>query len=260
MRKPFVLSILFFLFISSCLTGLAIASDERVTAVKKALARFICYTNFWYGGEYLQGAPLDFELKFEGDRFYITTNDEKMKSEKNDERVVGIYEGSVKNGIGMVEHGLSFDIKHLEKPLPQYNEHRRHFETGPIIKASMIVPKDCTPRYDPMTPRKEILIDDIVATFQRMLRRYAAEGLEKYPDKVTLVIADFNLDYQFTFVIIEPVKEVYSVTLHDWDDYQGDRYGRDGGVLTGERTMNVFSRETLREVKRHAIRREIRIR
>lgn len=235
-------------------------ADDRVSAVKEALARFICYTNFWYGGQNLQSAPLDFELKFEGDRFHITTNDEKMKLSKKGERVIGIYEGSVKNGIGMVEYGLAFDIKHLEKPLPQYNEQRRHFETGPIIKTSMIVPEDCTPRYDPMTPRKEVLIDAIVTTVQKMLRRYAIEGRRVYPDRMTLLIANFNLDYQSTFVIGEPIKAVYTVTLHDEHDYQGDEYGRDGEVLTGERTMSVFSKETLREVRRHGIVREITIR
>ncbi len=259
MRKTTVLFFLFFLFVSSCISG-PVMADDRVLAVKEALARFICYTDFWYADMDVEGAPLDFELKFEGDKFYIWVNDEKLRSSRKGAQFIGIYEGSIKNGKGMIESGMTYNIKQSRTLPQQFAEHRRHFETGPIIKTSMVVPKDCTPRYDPMTPRKEVLIDAIAKTIQKMLRRYAAEGRRVYPERMTLLIANFNLDYQFTFVIVEPINAVYSVALHDWDDYQGDEYGRDGEVLTGERTMDVFSKETLREVRRHGIVREITIR
>ena len=103
------------------------------------------------------------------------------------------------------------------------------------------------------------MVKTVVSTMQKLLNNYASRGLAKYPKEVKIIIADFNMDYPFTYVIVEPVKEVYMITLHDWDNYDSDEYERDGYYLNGEATMKSIPDRGLTEMRRHGIVRKINI-
>jgi hypothetical protein len=73
--------------------------------------------------------------------------------------------------------------------------------------------------------------------------------------EVTLIIADFNIDYPYTYIMVEPVNEVYRVTLHDPQNYDSDEYEREGEYPFGEEYS--VSKELLEKIHKHGIIRKI---
>ncbi len=202
---------------------------------------------------------VELEIKFEGEKFYVWTND--LPTREFDHLLLhftNFYVGRLKDGKGAITFVDSHNNELPGLP-PQMREYRRHFESGAIAKDTLTVPADCTPRYDPATPKKELMVKTVESTMQKLLNHYASRGLAKYPKEVKIIIADFNMDYPFTYVIVEPVREVYRITLHDWDNYDSDEYERDEEYPTGEATMKSISDEGLAEMRNHGIIRKIAI-
>jgi len=126
----------------------------------------------------------------------------------------------------------------------------------PIID-TLVIPKDCTPNYDPASPKKEIMLKTVVGTIQIKLSNFVRQGIAKYPRNLTILIADFNVDYPSTYVRVEGINEVYSVTLHDFENYDSDQFEREGEYPFGE--VYNKSKELLAKIHKHGIRREITI-
>ncbi len=238
----------------------ALAQDQ-LSIVKDAMARFVCYQKFWMGNDYVEGASVAMEIKFEGEKFYAWTNDLPAKVFV-DLHFTSFYAGRLKDGKGAITFADGHNNELPGLP-PQLREYRRHFESGAIVKDTLTIPVDCAPRYDPPTPKKELMVKTVISTMRKLLNNFASGGIAKYPKEVKLIIADFNMDYPFTYVIVEPVKEVYIIRLHDWDNYDSDEYERDGDYPIGAATMKSISdrglSEIYNEMRSHGIVRKIAI-
>ena len=88
------------------------------------------------------------------------------------------------------------------------------------VSVEVTVPVDCTPRFDPETPEKRRMIATIVSSTQEDLSRWRRQGIRRYPKRVKLLIADFNVHDLYTYVLVMPQKDVLEVALHDpaWKD------------------------------------------
>jgi hypothetical protein len=64
------------------------------------------------------------------------------------------------------------------------------------------------------------MIETVVRSIREDLTQYRDLGITQYPEEVTLVIANFNVDDLDTYVLVLPQKDVYLVKLHDpdWED------------------------------------------
>lgn len=233
-------------------------AEDRLRSVKDAMTRFICYQKFWMGNDYVEGASIAMEIKFEGKKFYVWTSDEPARSFGRLLHFSSFYSGRIKDGKGAIifTDGYNNELPGLP---PQLQEFKNRFKSGTIFKDTLRVPSDCTPRYDPPTLKKELMVKTVVSTMKMLLNHYASKGIAKYPPEVKIIIADFNTDYPFTYVLVEPVKEVYRITLHDWNNYDSDEYERAGEYPTGEASMDAISDSGLSEIRSHGIVRTIAI-
>ncbi|MCX8073297.1 MAG: hypothetical protein N3C12_12725 [Candidatus Binatia bacterium] len=89
---------------------------------------------------------------------------------------------------------------------------RQWFAERPTVSFQLAIPPDC-PRYDPPTPEKERMVENIVRNMRNFMQwivdhERARGERPSYPDKVTLVIANFNVEDDFTYVLIKEPHEV----------------------------------------------------
>ena len=234
----------------SCVgAGLSPASssaDDRtrqIELIKEAVIRYICYDEYWLGGmPYKKNEPLTMKiLIFDEERFYSVVEDALY--------LYGIVISSYQVGLlrpdsAVVTHNFEMDM-------------RRRLAEEPVITTTLTVPPDCTPRYDPPTPRKKLMLRTIVNTIYKTTRNWREKGLVDYPCELTLIIADFNIDYLYTYILVEETNDLFKVTLHNPRDYDSDEYERSGWYPRG--MVHVKPKSLLEKVRRHGIKKEINI-
>lgn len=245
-----VFTVLLILVTSTLYPAVSISNTETnshtIESIKKAVTESLCYDIYWagawgHGEHYQRGVPLPFKLVVEGEKFYarvapvgfIGKGQQPMMAER----------------IGIVRGERAVVVTNSEPNMDKI------FSTYPLIENTLTIPTDCTPKYDPMTPKKELMIKTIVNTMQKTLSRWVRTGIAKYPQKLNLIIADFNIDYPQTYVLVEQTKKVYRVTLHDFENYDSDEYEREGIYPFGEQ-YNV-SEELLIKIRKHGIIRKV---
>lgn len=224
---------------------------DQLTAAKDALSRYICFEVYWWGRNYPVG-PLPLQVKINQRRFLAWVEDIEASPRI---QVIGFYTGRLKDGRGAV---ISMSGHNAKLSPPDRTEYEA--VAGDPIADTLTVPTDCTPTYDPITPQKERMLETVVSTLRIRLSSFVRNGVAKYPKEVTLTIADFNVDYFETYILVDPPNdlagELYTVNLHDPTNYDGDEYERDGEYPFGVRRL---SERLVEKIRRHGIIRKIRL-
>jgi hypothetical protein len=219
------------------------AEDAGITArIKTAVTRSLCYDVYWGGGRfYRKGVPLPLKIKIEGTKFYAQLQDVGDLGKRS----VSLYQ------IGLVRAESAVVTHNFERGL------EKRFLDTPVISDVLTIPTDCTPRYDPPAPQKERMLQTVVSTLKKQLSSFVRAGVWKYPSGVRLTIADFNVDYPSTYILVEPPGHLYSVTLHNPQDYDSDLYERQGEYPFGEIRVRPHHRPLLAKIRKHGIVRKI---
>ena len=66
-----------------------------------------------------------------------------------------------------------------------------------------------------------------------------------------LIIADFNIDYPYTYVIVEPDLKDFLVTLHDIQDYDSEAFEREGSYPFN--VLYEISDQIEKKIREHGI-------
>lgn len=235
-----------------------IVASVQLVPIKEALTRYLCYQIYWQGQNYRSGVSVPLEIKIRQDKFLAWGD--SLQLTKRD-RISNFFIGRMKEGRGAVILMRGYNLN-LSPQVPGYAEDRDHFRVD-TIKDALTVPTDCTPRYDPSTLQKERMVDTIVSTLQNQLSSLVRSGAAKYPKEVKLIIADFNVDYPETYVLVEPANnfagDLYTVTLHDPKDYDSGEYERDGEYPLGQKTVKPYLKPLLKKIRKHGIAKKITI-
>jgi len=245
------LKLLFFIISVSLITGsmqFAVAeyNGNVVERIKTAIIRSLCYDVYWAGGWgsgefYRRAEALPLKLFIEGETFYARIDP------------IGFFGKNKQpmraNRIGIVRSDQAVVVTNSKAGMDEL------FATKPIIKDTITIPANCTPHYDPTTPKKELMLRAVISTMQKRLSEFVKIGVAKYPRELTLIIADFNIDYPSTYILVKQTKELYSVTLHDPQNYDSDEYEQSGEYPFG----GVYnkSKSLLAKIRKHGITRKI---
>lgn len=267
-------------FVILCFYGaISFASSQsqemQVHGVKEAVSRYICFQVYWLGWTRRQGISRPLQLLIEGDQSlslpYKIKADGKMfmawiegieifRGDPIDQFLIG----RLKNDSPAVILSEGYNAN-LTPPLRSLLENRSRFATNQAtINESITIPQDCTPRYDRSTPQKELMLRTIVATMEKRLSFFVKAGLAKYPQELTLIIGNFNVDYPSTYVLVEPSDqtngfdaELYDLTLHDAQDYDSDRFERQGEYPLGEVRIRPEQKQLLQKIRERGIKQKI---
>jgi hypothetical protein len=216
--------------------------ESQLAQIKSAIIRSLCYVVYWGGGDfyYRTGIPLPTKIKIEGNKFYAKIKDVgKYGKPYVSAYQVGLLK-TAKTGGAVVTH--NFEIG-MDKDL--------FFKGESVVDDVLTIPTDCTPKYDPMTPKKERMIKTIVNSMKDTFSRWVKTDIAKFPRELTLIIADFNIDYPQIYVLVEPMNEFFRVTLHDPQNYDKD----DDEYMFGEE--HRMPKSIQEKVRKHGIIRKI---
>jgi len=159
--------------------------------------------------------------------------------------------GTINNGSAVVisSEGYNADLQ----PRPQgYGENRFRFEGGQVITDAVTLPTDCAPQYDPPTPEKERMLRTVVDTIQWQLEEFVRLGVASYPRALTLIVANFNVDYPSTYVLVESPRELFKVDLQHpqhFDDVKSYKYL----YPVGEIPIEPHHEDLLVKIHKHGI-------
>jgi hypothetical protein len=254
-RKKLHIGLLLLCYFGTFLALGADVADDRLGLVKEAITRSICREVFWEGAQFRLGRSLPLEVKFEGKKFYVWIVD--LTDAKNI-RTSYFYEGLIKDRKAIVIFVTGHNMASKRSPTPQLLAERRKFEDG-AIKEKFTTPTHCFLDIDPLTPEKTRMIETVVSTMQKQLGAYRRQGIESYPSEVSIIIADFNVDYPYTYVLVNKPgsSELDVVTLHDYDDWESDKYERDGAYPLVNRRIGPEHKELLAKIQKNGIARKI---
>lgn len=225
------------------------AGDEvqRVDRIRDAVVDALCFSVYWggnfgYGGHFQRGVPVPFRLVMRGDAFYVWLKPIGFVGPRHDPAEAKLV-GTDRGGRAVVVSNSAYEWETV-------------FSEGTTIEGSVTIPRDCTPRYAPWSPLKERMVATVVSTMERGLNRLRGVG-DRYPREVELVIADFNVEYPSTYVLVEPANQLFMLTLHDPQDYGSGQYERDGEYPFSYLVVKPHLAELLNKIRRYAIRRHI---
>ncbi len=237
MKMKRIISV-FLLCAAFCLLAGALHAEDRNAMVRDALLRHICYEKYWKGYDYAPGSTISYEALFAGDRLYVLVDGLRYSDKGSQPDVSEFLRGLLRDGI--LDMVLSTSMYGWDRGSPAgMAEYREIFSSKDAIKGTLTVPVDCTPRYDTPTPEKGRMLDKVAYTIRDRLEEmayYAANkpNLKEYyagyvaADEYELTVADFNVDYPSTSVIVRPGNLLYEVELHNRNDdhgYLGDFFG-----------------------------------
>ncbi len=253
MRKALLVALLWLCSVVGTTTSeAASAAEDSLDSVKQALVRNICFDVYWWGSAYPMGTSLSLEVKTERYRFYAFVEDPTKKFPMS-----YFYAGRIKEGTAAVIYRNGYNVSLT--PLPGvYLEDRRHFDKD-VIKETLVTPTDCTPNYDPPTRQKERMVKTVVSTMQKELSWLVRAGFVKFQKEATILIADFNVDYLWTHILVDRPREryMYTVTLHDSQDYDSDWYEREGQYPFKSIRIEPGHKNLLAKIRKHGIVRKI---
>jgi hypothetical protein len=227
----------------TCASWPAVAAEsDRLAEVKRLIVERRCYELYWQGGivQGELGTSRPLKIVFEDNRFYARIDPAGFVGPNRQAWRLN-YIGETRDG------RMCLLVKNYEFDLDE------KFATGPSIQDTLTMPSDCTPHYNPSSAEKDRMMENVAASMRQALHGFAdhpAEGLPQYPNEVRLVIGDFNVDYPYTYVLVEEPPELYRIALHDpdGDADADDTYQREGKYIVGEAVTGTnLSEEDIKE-------------
>jgi hypothetical protein len=225
----------------------------NAAAIKESINRRLCFDTYWLQSGYRIGASLPIEIKTEGEHFFVWIND--LKAGANGP-MAGFFYGRINQGRAAVILREVYSTT-MDPPLPGYSKRREHFSKSETSKDVLAVPSDCSPRFDRMTDQKDLMVRTIISTMKEQLTEFKRMGLITPIDEVTLLIGDFNIDYPWTYVLVEPISRVYKVILHDVSAYDDDRYVLTGKYPITEESIVPGAKDFLARIREHTLIRKL---
>jgi hypothetical protein len=255
----FILSVL----LVACVLGLTYSasvgdsvSQGRIDLVKGALERMICYDDYWEGTIFEPGSHISLEIRFNREKFHVVVCG---PLDAGPGLGYVFYTGRIKEGEAAIADMMAYttgDVTGKDMGGPAFESERKRIETWDLHKDYMLMPIDCTPRYDASTSKKELMIQTIVNEVRHIYSDDNRPGHEvsRVPE-LTLIIADFNIDYRNTEVIVEPFGKVLRLALHDPQNY--DREDYEAGGYTWVEIYGP-SHDAVKAIREHGIVKKIR--
>ena len=266
-----------FILLSLCVFNFEIVSASshrgRVSVVKRAVSRWLCWDKYWGWGGCSLGRVVPAEIKLEKNIFYVWI-DNIVVTDKV--RMAAFYEGRIRNRQASVILREAFGLSlHREPHSPMKKKkgsfqsggqaitgpsllerRKRLFESGSIISTHISIPAYCTPHFEAATPEKELMIATVTRTVKRQLAILAKHSAI-IPPHLNMIIANFNVDYPSTYVFVEELNQVYVITLHDVADYGSHAFEKTGYYPFGE--LYEPSEVLISRIKRNGIVKEINV-
>jgi hypothetical protein len=177
-----------------------------VDAVLYAIKAEYCLSDYWVPNPSRAAETWPVSVRIDGNLGYAWV--EQLRKPRT--HWATFYEIALEGGKPTVTSRMGYNIEVMQES-PGYRESRSKVFGVDVHAAELKVPFKCTRVFEPNTPAKLAMVDKIQRSVAKILPfgRHA----ERLPKRVTIVIANFNVDDGMTYVVIRETKEVLGVLL-----------------------------------------------
>lgn len=205
------------------------ANDNSLPSIEQALLNYLNYEICWGGGGPDMGTPYRFGqtatfLLTRGDdkgKFYLWSDSVAAPIGPHRDRFAYIYYGMLSGndaGIANTEGYNESVVGHLS----WVQQETARFSSKQVEKIAIDIPRDCVMSF-PSSNEKTSKLNAVVSTLNYLVSEanHSASS-PTYIVPLTAVVANFDTYYPSTLVYIEETGEVYSIGLHNSDNYFDD--------------------------------------
>ena len=233
---------LFIILLIATALNQAASQQNVLDPPKEALTRYVCFQIYWEWNQYEQGSALPIKIKTDGKEFRIWLN----KSNFNRTTASWFFTGKTVNGRAVIVSSRGYNDQ--QKEIAAFKADREYFESGEVFNSTITISNDCSPKYDSTDAHKELMLATVVETMREQL--HAIKGTLND----TITIANFNVDYPKTYVLVEPADRfLHIVTLHNETDYDSKEFEEQGGYPYGQRDINSVSKTLIAKIRKNGI-------
>lgn len=206
----------------------AAASDRPLSSIKHALLNFLQYDICWGGGRPSAGMPYRFgktgtvivSYSKGKDRFFLWSDDLYAPIGPKHDRLAAIYYGASNGEDSEIENVDVYNVAR-QNALSWVGQATARFHSKSTENFVIDIPSKCAMEFPP-SEEKTGMVNAIVNTMSSFVVQVNKTEHYHYPIPLKIVIANFNVTYPRTFVYIETTGEIYSVELHNPDNYFDD--------------------------------------
>lgn len=204
------------------------ADDDSLPSIKQALLNYLNYGICWGGGGPGMGSPYRLGqtatfLLARGDdkgKFYLWSDSVAAPVGPRRDRFAFIYIGVLSGSDAGISDTESYN-ESFAGNMSWVQQETARFSSKQVEKITIDIPRDCVMSFPPSS-EKTLKLNAVVSTLNHLVSEANHSGHSAYIVPLTAIVADFDTYYPSTFVYIEETGEVYSVGLHNSDDYFDD--------------------------------------
>jgi hypothetical protein len=189
-------------------------------AVITAIQRDICFSTYW-GGKIPKQEIRPVALRIDGDIAYVWI--ENLRWHFDVPRGVSFFQVMNHKGRTAVSYSQAHNLDYFKGD--EFDRLKNVVFGGPFEQTQLKTPTDCTRKFEADTPLKKQMLDVIEHSVARELTSYNKLLGEHYPDRLKIVIANFN-DYDpETYILVPSTGAVFSAGIGPLYDDDLDRGG-----------------------------------
>ena len=184
------------------------ASAEITTESSiNAIERRLCLEIFWWGQQSFQaGGQVDVALKInqDGANAWVegAGNSAGVSRWADFFSIVPSPAGEVR-----VMSSFGYNVDRM-RGTSDFERRRDLVFSGDVKNVKINLPKYCSPKYAPETPLKRQMVNIIVASVKNYIMYSVKFEKITYPEKLNIVIANFDPDYPETFIYLPRYKRI----------------------------------------------------
>lgn len=207
----------------------ALPPSSETELIMDVLTRRVCYDDYWRFRMWKPDTDLSVYIKSTSNEFAIMA---KGPLEAGTGLGTMFYRGQIRNQQAIILGSSGYTANDIDNGGPAFENQEREILGGEVYNTHLIMPNDCTPRYDPETPVKKQVIDAIVHSAREMLILDTRPGHQyDIHENITLCISDFNLDYPYVIILVDPLGEEMYAKIHDPSNRDDAKYIHNGDIV-----------------------------
>lgn len=246
----------FLLCILIALAAEPAASEIGAPAAVTAIQHRICYEAFWWDRDDFEfGKTVTATVRSDDDMAYAWIDN--LEHVPGAPQWASFFTIFTKDNQTAVAASYGYNLK-VMKGNPDFEQKRNEVFKSKTDVVKLQVPTDCSPQFSSDDPERKHMLSVIENTIKDELVMFNKNG-RSYPDRVQIIISNFNFDYPEAFVFIPSTGDVFSVALHNASAPLTDTYLKEGAYPVQPVQDKASATALIPKIRKYGVVREIHL-
>lgn len=226
-------------------------------AVKNAVARRVCFEGFWWGRKtFAFGQTVPIVVRDVGNKAYVWS--ERLSAVPHVTVWANFFSVFSSGRRVMVGESSGYNVDTLKKTA-LFKKRKALVFDGPHSTLMFRVPRNCVPTFERSSPRKRLMLKVIESSVIQELNVFRKHGDQNMPNRLRIIIANFNVDDPATEVLVPSARYVFYVALHMASNPFSNRFLRQGRFPVQPEYSKQAIAELAPKIEKYGIVRVIRL-